>query len=115
MSVEFLPGEPPVDAPDESLVTPERSAWRVGWVAFAALLAVGGHALGAEPIAVVVAVVVGPTHLAGPSSTVSARTDPECRGIPDCVVRDSVPPAVARLVRAYLPSGARLRVRTVIR
>lgn len=42
------------------------------------------------------------------------HADPTCRGVPDCGVRVGVPPAIARLARAYLPPGVQLRVRTVV-
>lgn len=34
--------------------------------------------------------------------------------MPDCSVRTDVPAAIGRLVRAYLPAGVQVRVRTVV-
>jgi hypothetical protein len=51
---------------------------------------------------------------AAPSAAVSARAVPQCRGVPDCAVHNGVPLSIERLVHAYLPITARLRVHTVV-
>jgi hypothetical protein len=43
-----------------------------------------------------------------------ANPAPECSTLPDCSVDTYVSAPLARLMRAYLPAGTRLRVRTVV-
>lgn len=107
MSVEFLSSEAPSDAPEELLDASKRSLWG-GWWVLVVLVA-----------GVIVWALTPPSqppsqrHLAAPA-TVSKLADPMCRGVPHCGVRVGVPPAIARLARAYLPPGVQLRVRTVV-
>lgn len=107
MSLEFLSGEPPADAPEELLDASKRSLWGGWWVlvAFVAGVTVWALTRPSQPPSL--------RHLAGPA-TASTLADPTCRGVPDCGVRVGVPPAIARLARAYLPPGVQLRVRTVV-
>lgn len=107
MSVEFLSGEDPGDAPEEQLDATERWRWR-GWLVIAVLL-----------VGAVVWALIHPSRVpshrhAGPAPTASKLADPRCRGLAGCSVRAGVPPAIARLARAYLPPGVQLRVRTVV-
>ncbi|HZC53105.1 MAG TPA: hypothetical protein VE441_11470 [Mycobacterium sp.] len=108
MSVEFLSGAVPGEAPEERLDVPARSGWR-GWWVLAMLVA------GVTVWALTVSSQAPPArHRAGPAPTMSARADRPCRGLAGCSVRGGVPPAIVRLARAYLPPGVQLRVRTVV-
>jgi len=96
-------------APEEQLAGPSR--WRGRWVVLAALVA------GAAIWALLRPAQPPPPnsqHPVRPAPIASRLADPACRGLAGCSVRADVPPAIARLARAYLPSGADLRVRTVV-
>src|SRR4051794_41905714 len=100
---------------------PDRSAWRGGWLVVAALLVIGAAiwalnrpSSSAPSSSQTQTQTPAPSHLSGPGSAGSARLDPECGAIPDCVVRDAVPPAVAPPARTYLPPGVRPHVPPVI-
>jgi hypothetical protein len=120
VTIEFLPGDEP-KSEDEALGAPDPHPRR--WWGLAAVLTV----------AVAAWVVTRPstTPSTSPSTTPSTstastssrgvgrqnpapRTDVECRHVPDCSVSTDVPAAVKALVRAYLPTGAVFRVRSVI-
>lgn len=108
MSVQFLPSGEPGIAPDEQLDTSDRSRWRGGWILAVLVAAVTVWALSPPSQS------PPPRHLARTAPTVSMLADPACRRLVGCSVRGGVPPAIARLARAYLPPGVRLRVRTVL-
>jgi hypothetical protein len=108
MSVEFLSDSEPGDAPEEQLEMPKRSRWRGGWVL--AVLVAGGTVWALT----VPSQAPSPRHPAAPTPTASTLADRACRGLSSCAVRAGASPAIARLARAYLPPGARLRVRTVV-
>ena len=102
-----LSSDGPDDALDEDLDAPERSSRRPGWLVGALIVALAIWALsrpsGTPP----------PRHVARPAPVASTAA-PACPPPGQCAVRVRVPAAVARLARIYLPSGMRLRVRTVI-
>jgi hypothetical protein len=99
VTVEFLPSDevPEPPAPERARVTSRRRWW---WL------------LGALLVVAAAAYLVNRPSTHQPSRHVS-RPIAECRGVPDCAVRDQVPAQLVRLARADLPPGANLRVRTV--
>jgi hypothetical protein len=108
MSVEFLSGGEPGDAPEEQLDVSERSRWRGWWVLTVLVAGATVWALTRPSQA------PSPRHPTGPATTASRLADPACRGLAGCSVRAGVPLAIARLARAYMPPGVHLRVRTVV-
>lgn len=117
MTVEFLPGdEPELDAASAarpptagaSRTARGRRWWLIGALAVSAavLWTLTRPSLETRPHT---------PHRAAHSSASSALPVPECRGVPDCSARTGVPVAIARLARKYLPAGAHLHVRTVIK
>ena len=99
MTVEFLPSDGAPEQLSESPAAPRRRWW---WL-LAAVVAVAalGYAL-TRP---------STSH---PSTQLTYRAVAACRGVPDCAVRDRVPPQITRLARADLPPGARITVRSVV-
>jgi hypothetical protein len=55
-----------------------------------------------------------PAPTRGAAPVTATKPVPQCAGVPDCAVRDRIPASVARLLRAYLPASAKLRVHTVV-
>lgn len=99
----------PDDESEELLHTPARSRWLGALVVAAVVVGVTAWALTRPSHS------PAPRHVvAVPTPTVSAVVDPACQGPAGCSVRVGVPRAIAGLARAYLPSGAHLRVRTVV-
>jgi hypothetical protein len=117
MSVEFLPGGDPGDAPEEQLDVSQRSRLRGWWVLVVLVAGLTVWAL-TRPAQAPSQRLTRPTPpaatISGTASTVSTTAEAPCRALAGCAVRVGVPPSIARLARAYLPAGMQLQVRTVV-
>ena len=101
-----MPGDDARAELDEELAISGRR--QSGWLVLVALLAVGAVAWALTRPAPT------PKRVAASTTPVATRASSACRGVVHCTVRAGVPVGIDRLVRAYLPSGVRLRVHTAV-
>src|SRR5690242_1203272 len=99
MTVEFLPSD---EAPEHPSEPPAASSAHWWWL------------LGAVVVVAALGYTLTRPSTAQPSTQLTYRAVAACRGVPDCALRDRVPPQLARLARADLPRGARLTVRSAV-